>query len=123
MLYSLDLRERVVSAIEEGMSKKQASELFNVCRETIYQWLRLKATQGDLSPQVGFQKGHSHKIKDLERFKAFVDKHGDYTQEETAKHFGVSLSTIGRALRKIGYTRKKRAKLMQKEMNRKGKSI
>jgi len=41
--------------------------------------------------------------------------HPDYTQEEMAKHFSVGPSTISRTLIKIGYSRKKRAKPIQKE--------
>lgn len=115
MLYSLDLRKRVVSAVNGGMTKSQAVRVFNVCRQTVYSWLELEEHTGSLEPQTGFQRGHSHKIPDLEGFQAFVDAHPDLTRAEMAEHYSVSPTTIGRALKKIGYTRKKEPDLCRKE--------
>ncbi|MFT4058522.1 MAG: IS630 transposase-related protein [Legionella sp.] len=111
MPYSLDLRRRVVSAVHGGMKKTEVYKLFSICKYTLYSWLELERTTGNLEPHTGFQKGHSHGIKDVEEFKEFVDAHPDYTQKEMGQHYGVGKSTIGRCLKKIGYSRKKRAKL------------
>lgn len=111
MLYSLDLRKRVVNAIKSGMSKNEACKTFSVCKQTIYSWLKLQETQGDLKPITGYQQGHSHKIKDLEAFKKYVDKNPDKTQVEMGEDLGVAKWTVGRALKKIGYSRKKKSKL------------
>ena len=113
MLYSIDLRKRVIKAVKSNMSKHKAAEVYNVCKQTIYNWLKLENEQGSLEPKTGFQKGHSHGIKDLAAFREFVDKHPDYTQEEMGEYFSVGSSTISRTLIKIGYTRKKRAKPTQ----------
>lgn len=110
MPYSLDLRKRAVSAAHNGMKKTEVCNLFNICKQTLYSWLKLEKTEGHLEPQTGFQRGHSHGIKDLEQFKNFVNLHRDYTQEEMGQHYGVGKSTIGRCLKKIGYSRKKRVK-------------
>lgn len=123
MPYSLDLRKRAVAAAHGGMKKIKVCELFTICRQTLYSWLALEKTQGHLQPQTGFQKGHSHGIKDLDKFREFVGLHPDYTQEEMAEHYGVGSSTIGRSLKKIGYSRKKRAKLTLKEVKRSEKII
>ena len=48
-------------------------------------------------------------------FRELVALHGDYTQEEMAEIYKVGSSTIGRAMKKIGYSRKKRALLRPKE--------
>lgn len=125
--YSLDLRLRVVEAIKSGYSATEVSELFHVCRQTVYTWVSLEK-EGDLLPKTNFQKGHSHKFKDLTVVKSYVDAHSDQTQKEMAEHFGVSSSTIARALHKLGYTRKKRVKPTQNdvkksEMNSKARSL
>ena len=73
MLYSQDLRKRVVAAIHAGMRKTAASKTYNVCRQTIYNWLQLEKEQGDLLPITDFQKGHSHSITDEETFRSFVE--------------------------------------------------
>src|ERR1044072_8454233 len=48
--YSLDLRERVVSALEQGMSTRQAAARFSVGIATVGTWGRLKRCQGDVRP-------------------------------------------------------------------------
>ncbi len=80
-------------------------------RQTLYSWLSLEKSQGHLKPKTGFQKGHSHAIKNLDEFRNFVRLHADYTQEEMAKNYNIGPSTIGRAMKKIGYFRKKRVPL------------
>ncbi len=123
MPYSLDLRKRVIAAVRSKKNKTKICETFNICRQTLYSWIALEKSQGSLKPQTGFQKGHSHGISDLEKFRKFVDLHPDHTQEEMAEHFGVGRSTIGRNLKKIGYSRKKRAKLTRKEAKKNDKLI
>ena len=113
----------MLAALTEGMSKKQACEIFLISKQTIYNWLILKKERGTLEPITGFQNGYSHGIKDLEVFKEYVDSHPDYTQEEFAEYFKVGSSTIGRTLIKIRYTREKRAKLTLKEAKKNGKHI
>lgn len=123
MPYSLDLRKRVVSAVHNGINKTKVCKLFNICRQTLYSWLLLEKEQGHLKPQTGFQRGHSHGIKEIDQFREFVELHPDYTQEEMAKHYGVGSSTIGRTLKKIGFSRKKRARLTPKEVKKNERSI
>ena len=108
-----------MNAINNGMSKHKASRMYQICRQTIYNWLELEKHTGSLSPVTGYQKGHSHKLADLKDFKTYVDEFPDLTQDEYAVRFSVGSSTIGRAMKKIGYTRKKRAKPTLKEMNKK----
>lgn len=55
---SLDLRERVVSALEEGLSTRQAAARFSVGIATVGTWGRLKRSQGDIWPaKQGRPKG------------------------------------------------------------------
>jgi transposase len=48
--YSLDLRERVVAAIEEGLSTHQAAARFSIGIATAGSWARLKRSQGNVRP-------------------------------------------------------------------------
>ena len=48
--YSLDLRERVVAALEGGMSTAQAAARFSIGKATAGTWGRLKRSQGDVQP-------------------------------------------------------------------------
>jgi transposase len=50
MPYSMDLRKRVIESVKSGMSKAKASRSFNVCKQTIYNWLERSETTGDIKP-------------------------------------------------------------------------
>jgi transposase len=123
MPYSVDLRKGVLLAVESGMKKTNACEIFTICRQTLYNGLALEKEQGHLTAKNGYQNGHSHGIKNLEVFKKYVDEHPDQTQEEMARHFSVGSSTIGRTLQKMGYSRKKRVILIPKGMKQKGLNL
>ena len=56
--YSVDLRERVVGAMEDGMSTRQAAARFSIGIATAGAWGRLKRAQGDVRPaKQGKPKG------------------------------------------------------------------
>lgn len=56
--YSVDLRERVVAAIEQGLSTHQAAARFSIGISTAGAWARLKRRQGDVRPgRQGKPKG------------------------------------------------------------------
>ena len=49
--YSLDLRERIVEAVErQGGSKREIARLFGVHDSFLYKLLRQKRERGDLAP-------------------------------------------------------------------------
>lgn len=111
--YSVDLRERVVAAVDAGMSKMEASRTFRVARTTLDDWLLLRAEQGHLLPKAHERRGPLPKISDLQAFEAFAVRHEGKTlaqmqsawQEETGQR--VSDQTLSATLRKIVWTRKK----------------
>lgn len=114
--YSYDLRKKVIEAIDGGMGKTQASKIFKVSRNTINLWLQKRKETGDYRADDGYQQGYGAKILDLESFREFAKKHGGQTQKEMAETWNgeVSDRTIGKALRKIGFTRKKNLRLSRK---------
>ena len=42
MYYSIDLRKKVIEYLKKGKSKVEASKVFGVTRQTIYNWIRLE---------------------------------------------------------------------------------
>ena len=69
--YSKDLREKLIGQLDAGMSITKASKIFRVNRQTIYNWIRIKEERGKIEAKAGYQKGHSHKIKDLGQLEKF----------------------------------------------------
>src|SRR4029079_3248091 len=49
--YSLDLRTRVLAAIDGGLSRANAVRTFQVSLGSIKRWLRLRQTSGTLAPR------------------------------------------------------------------------
>ncbi len=114
--YSYDLRIKVIEAIDEGMGKTQASKIFKISRNTLNLWLHRRKETGGYRAKVGYQQGYGAKITDLENFKEFARKHGSQTQQEMAEAWEGEISdrTIGKALKKIRFTRKKNLRVSRK---------
>lgn len=109
--YSLDLRQKVINAIElDGMKKSEASGVFGLSRNTIDLWLKRKAATGSVAPQVNSKARRQRRITDWEEFRAFAEQHRHKTQTEMAECWPGQMSqrTISRALGVIDWTRKKR---------------
>ena len=119
--YSYDLRVKVLQTIDEGMTKTQASRVFSISRNTINLWLKQREETGDCRAKVGYQKGYSPKITDLEQFQEFVRQNGRKTQAEMAQAWSedISARTIGKGLKKIGFTRKKNLWIPRKKRGKK----
>jgi transposase len=76
---SMDLRARVVAAVEGGLSRNEAARRFDVAISTAINWVRRKAETGSVAPgQMGGHKPRSirgeHEAWLLERI-----KQGNYT--------------------------------------------
>jgi transposase len=116
--YSNDFRQKVMQAIElDGLKKSEASQLFNISRNTINLWCQRQAQTGEVKPKARPVTQQRLKIKDLEKFGEFIQQHGDKTQSELAQLWDseVSQPTISRAIAKIKHSRKKKPTAMSKE--------
>jgi len=117
--YSYDLRQKVIQAIKlDGFKISEASQIFNINRNTIRLWLKRERETGDFQALPNQPPGNGHKITDWEKFKSFVEKNGDKTQIEMAQLWQGKISerTMSRGLKKIGFTRKKKLMVIKKEM-------
>jgi len=114
--YSMDLREKAVSAMDRGEKKSQICRTLNISRNTLDLWLKRRAEKGTIAP-CNYRRGVSPKINDLEAFKAFAQQYGHLTQQEMADkwHQPVSRVLIGQALLKINFTRKKNLRIPRKK--------
>lgn len=123
--YSLDFRQKVIDAIElDGLKKCEASELFNISRNTINLWFQRRAATGELKAKPRQSRPSQNRIKDWEKFRRFVKAHGDKTQQEMAELWDepISQRTISRAIAKIRQSRKKRRTVTVNEMRPNGPS-
>ncbi len=114
MRRSLDLRERALAALESGMKRSQVCLVFGIHRNTLHRWRR-RGQNGTLeSVRPRGAKGVLEP-EDQEVLLAQLQAHSDATIDEhlrlwqEAGNKGVSRATLGRAILRLGWTRKKRA--------------
>ena len=109
MAYSIDFRKKVLSYCERTGSITEASHVFQISRNTIYGWLKLKEKTGELNHQV---KGTKPRKVDRDRLKNYLTDNPDAYLTEIASEFGCHPTTIHYALKAMGYTRKKEPHLL-----------
>jgi transposase len=106
--YSDDLRQRVVDARLSGMSVAEVSRRFQVSGDSVNRWVKKHATQGSVAPK---QRGgyRPAKIHDMEKFEAFAKAHAHSTLARMRAQWEgeVSEMCLSRALKRLGWTRKK----------------
>ncbi len=83
--YSMDLRERVIAAVEGGMSTHRAAARFSIGIATAGAWARLKRATGDVTPaRQGKPKG-SVLDAHADFICGVIDETPDITLEEIAE--------------------------------------
>lgn len=113
MGYSVDLRSRVVGAVDSGMTQEEAADVFRIGVATVYRWIRLRRETGGLEPRpIGGGNPRAVDERGEAILRELVNERPDRTLKELAHALaarGVSSSpaSVGRALRRIGLTRKK----------------
>jgi transposase len=115
--YSIDLRERVVSAIEKGDSSfRKVAQRFAVSKNCVERWVIQKRTEGHVVPRK--QGGSVSAVMEHKaQLMTIFEKQTDATLAEycellfDATGLWVSQSTMCRTFQKLGLPRKKNAPL------------
>jgi transposase len=109
--YSLDLRERVVWAVELGEAvREEIAEEFGVSTSWIKKLIRQQRDTGSIAPLPhGGGRHPAYEGRKLERLKQALADHPDATLEELRDQTNKSASimAVHRALRRLGARRKK----------------
>ncbi len=115
--YGIDLRQRVVDAIEDGLTHRQAAERFCVAVSTAGNWHRLWRATGSARPGKQGQPRHSKLDAYEAQILAMVDETRDIALYEIAdrlaKEHGVRAapSTVWHFFDKRAITFKKRQRM------------
>jgi transposase len=109
--YSMDLRERVVAACDEGgATREQIAARFSVSISWIRDLLRRRRETGSVAPRPrGGGRVPAFDRAATARLRAALRADDDATLAELAEAAGVACaaSTVHRALKQMGITRKK----------------
>jgi transposase len=114
--YSIDLRQRIVAAVERGMRRSDVAATFGVSLSTIKRLLARRRRDGadTLAAQIPSGRRRTITPDQHAAWWAQLERHRDvtiatHTHLWNATHgTEVSQWTVGRAIRRLGWTRKKR---------------
>lgn len=110
MTYSMDLRQRVVAAVNDGLPIAQIARRFGIERSTVRDWSK-RAKADNLTPG---KPGPTGPVKltpaDMQLIRQAVASRPGVTARELMPRLSVSVveSTVCRAFARLGLSRKKR---------------
>ena len=114
--YSMDLRERVLAAVDRTTPRKEVVRTLRVSEPTIRRYLRLRRETGSVAPKPPPKRTFSigQSVEQRRVLWKQLEEHDDATLErhcqlwESKQKVKVSISTMSRAIRRLGWTLKKR---------------
>jgi transposase len=111
---STDLRERLVSAVEGGMTRRSAAKRFGIATSTAIKWVDRWCRTGNVGPRPQGGDRRSHRLEaHAEEILGLIEATPDITLSELAEHLAerhgvkAAQSTIWRLLDRHGMTFKK----------------
>lgn len=109
--YSMDLRQRVFAAVQEGkLSRPQIAQTFSVCQSWVRRLVQRHRETGSLEPKP-HGGGRPPKLQEpeLKRLRGLVEQQSDATLDQLHERLGepVGRSTISRAVLRLGLPLKK----------------
>ncbi len=116
MSYSEKYRKRVVEYRKEGHTLEETHNTFKVSISTIREWEKRYREEGNLKPKT---PKRSFKKIDPEKLKAYIENHPDAYQREAAEEFNCTARAIGKALKRLKITRKKRLRVTKNKIKKK----
>jgi transposase len=105
MAYSEDYRRRAVEYYHEGHTQAEVKEVFKIHPKTLRDW-EFRMENGNLKPLYP----DTRKPRKLppDKLADYVEQNPDDFLKEIGSHFGASDVAVGKALRRLKITRKKR---------------
>ena len=92
---SVDLRERVVAAIEGGMSRRQAAAHFRVGVSSAIRWMARAQNTGDIRPK---RMGGDHRSAPIEAQAQFLLSRREERSDATLREYQAALAERGLAI-------------------------
>lgn len=111
--YSQDLRERVLRAVDQGRPRAEIVQLFGISLATIKRYLKQRREKGHVRPKAIPGRPPKKRAQVEAGVLSQLQVHADATLEqhctmwELAHDERMSRWTMSRAIKKLGWTRKK----------------
>lgn len=112
--YSQDLRDKMLAALDRGMPRKEAVGAFGVSPATLKRWLRRRRETGSVVPKrrLGMRLRIGASADERRALWRQLEEHPEATLEEHRELWEhergvrVSVATMSRAIRRLGWTYK-----------------
>ena len=119
--YSLDLRERVLAAVDRGVPRKEAVGIFGVSLATLKRWLKRREQTGSAAPskRPGMRRRVGANAEERRALWHQLEENPEATLEEHRQAWErergvrVSVATMSRAIRRLGWTYKQRLRVLR----------
>ena len=105
MAYDEKYRKRAVEYRLEGNTIEKTAKVFKIGESTLKTWLGKYKESGEIKNKP---LNRPHKKISPKKLEAYVEKHPDAYLKEMAEVFDCSDTAIGKALKRLKITRKKR---------------
>ena len=108
--YSIDLRERVLAACDDGSGTAEVAESFEVSEAWVRRLKQRRRETGQIGPRIPARSGPPPALSDrADRLRQLVRDHPGLSAGEYRDRLGADVValTVWRALRRLGYTFKK----------------
>ena len=112
--YSQDLRERVIRLRSGGETLRRIAEVLDISVSSVKRYLKRQREMGSVAATVARRMVPMLGLADLAVIEGQLQAHNDWTLRQHVALFSeqtgrlVSVSTFGRAVARLGWTRKKR---------------
>jgi transposase len=111
---SMDIRRRLIAAVEGGMTRRSAAKRFKVAASTAIKWREQWERTGDVGPRPQGGDHRSHRLEaHAEEILGLIEARRDITLAEIVEHLDgvhglkVAQSSVWRLLDRHGMTFKK----------------
>src|SRR5579859_3953334 len=124
--YSVDLRERVLRAVDLGRSRAEIVQMFGVSLATIKRYLKQRREEGHVRPKAIPGRPPKKRAQVEADVLPQLQAHHDATLEQHCAMWEqthgerVSRWTMSRAIKRLGWTRKKSRSGQRSAMRRSG---
>lgn len=103
--YSKDLRKKVINYLNKGKTQKEASEVFEVHRNTVSRWNNRYKKEGsyEAKERLGYKSRLDYKMVEL-----FVKNNEDAKLSDIGTEFAISKGYAAVVLKRLGFSYKKK---------------
>lgn len=115
--YSQDLRDRVIRAYKQSkLNKMEISKTYNICYDTVRDWIKRYRLTGDYSSKQGVGCGRKVRFSNKQLVLDFIEKNPDANGIEIRNAIDpeMPMSTFYDTMDRFEITYKKRAKIPRK---------